>query len=67
MGSQKQSYDEKLDILEKKLTEATAGDKIAKKEDLERLQADFNEKVKEAESNSIKRYLPLKHVIVFNC
>ena len=49
------------------MTEATAGDKIAKKDDLERLQADFNEKVKEAESNSIKRYLPLKHVIVFNC
>ena len=49
------------------MTEATAGDKIAKKDDLERLQADFNEKVKEAESNSIKRYLPLKYVIVFNC
>ena len=55
LGSQKQSYDQKLEILEKKLIEATAGDKLAKKDDLDRLKADFNERVKDAENNSIKR------------
>ena len=55
LGNQKESYDQKLDALEKQLSEATAGDKIAKKEDLERLTAELNERVKDAENNSVSR------------
>ena len=55
LGNQKESYDQKLSALEKQLEEATAGDKIAKKEDLDRLTADFNERVKDAENNSTRR------------
>ena len=55
LGNQKESYDQKLGALEKQLAEATAGDKIAKKEDLDRLTAEFNERVKDAENNSISR------------
>ena len=56
LGSQKTSYEEKLDALEKKLEEATAGDKIAKKDDLERLMADFEERLKNSEGNTVQRY-----------
>ena len=55
LGSQKTSYEEKLDALEKKLEEATAGDKIAKKDDLERLMADFEERLKNSEGNTVQR------------
>ena len=56
LGSQKESYDQKLTDLENKLAEATAGDKIAKKEDLDKLTADFEEKVKNAADDSTQRY-----------
>ena len=55
LGSQKASYDQKLESLEQKLTEATAGDKIAKKDDLENFKADLEQRVKEAEETSLKR------------
>ena len=55
LGTQKASYEEKLDALEKKLEEATAGDKIAKKDDLERLMADFEERLKNSEGNTVQR------------
>ena len=55
LGSQKESYDQKLTDLENKLAEATAGDKIAKKEDLDKLTADFEEKVKSAADDSTQR------------
>ena len=55
LGSQKTSYEEKLDALEKKLEEATAGDKIAKKDDLAQLMADFEERLKNSEGNTVQR------------
>ena len=55
MGTQKASYEEKLDALEKKLEEATAGDKIAKKDDLQKMMADFEERLKSSEGNTIQR------------
>ena len=61
LGSQKESYDQKLTDLENKLAEATAGDKIAKKEDLDKLTADFEEKVKNAADDSTQRYTLLIH------
>ena len=62
LGSQKESYDQKLTDLENKLAEATAGDKIAKKEDLDKLTADFEEKVKNAADDSTQRYTLLIHM-----
>ena len=55
LGTQKASYEEKLDALEKKLEEATAGDKIAKKDDLQKMMADFEERLKSSEGNTIQR------------
>ena len=48
--------------LENKLAEATAGDKIAKKEDLDKLTADFEEKVKNAADDSTQRYTLFIHM-----
>ena len=62
LGSQKESYDQKLTDLENKLAEATAGDKIAKKEDLDKLTADFEEKVKNAADDSTQRYTLFIHM-----
>ena len=62
LGSQKTSYEEKLDALEKKLEEATAGDKIAKKDDLERLMADFEERLKNSEGNTVQRYEYMRYL-----
>ena len=62
LGSQKTSYEEKLDALEKKLEDATAGDKIAKKDDLERLMADFEERLKNSEGNTVQRYEYMRYL-----
>ena len=56
LGSQRESYDKKLESLEQQLKEATAEDKIAKKDDIESLKIDFDQRVKEAEENSLKRW-----------
>ena len=55
LGSQKESYDQKLDSLEEKLKAATAEDKIAKKDDIESLKVELDQRIKEGDEASQKR------------